>query len=64
MKKGNKERGLLRFDARLCVLAVAHHPKLLADLAPQHHLPVPHHHVLLKGREIFTLRKSRDDYAT
>ena len=37
----------LGLDAGLGVLAVAHHPQLLADLAAQDHLPVPHDDVSL-----------------
>ena len=32
------------------MLAVPHHPELLADLAAQHDPPVPHDHVFLLGR--------------
>ena len=41
---------LLCFKSGLVVLAMAHHPQLLADLAPQDNPPVPHNHVLLLGR--------------
>ena len=40
---------LLCFESGLVVLAVPHHPELLADLAAQHDPPVPHDHVLLLG---------------
>ena len=41
---------LLCFESGLVVLAMAHHPQLLADLAAEDDPPVPHNHVLLLGR--------------
>lgn len=41
---------LLCFQSGLVMLAVAHHPQLLADLAAKDDPPVPHNHVLLLGR--------------
>lgn len=50
LSKRNAIQILLCFESGLVVLAVAHHPQLLADLAAKDDPPVPHDHVLLLGR--------------